>query len=84
MSQTSNSKREKIIKGVQLLKKKKLKLVRTKTYSPIVAVMGGKHHTDYMPINYSQTIPVDKKTTKVNTKTMTKSRIRKIFTHSEE
>lgn len=34
-----------------MAKSKTYKLKRTpRTYSPIIAVLGGKHHTEYMPI----------------------------------
>ena len=34
-----------------MAKRKKYKLKRTtRTYSPIIAVLGGKHHTEYIPL----------------------------------
>jgi hypothetical protein len=36
-----------------MAKRKKFKLNKLqKTYSPVVAIMGGKHHTDYMPATF--------------------------------
>lgn len=66
------------------MKKKRHKLKRTEPYSPIIAVIGGKNITNNMPIDYGTVIKNKTATPKTKTKIMKKSRIRKIFTKSEE
>lgn len=40
-----------------MAKRKGYKLQKTqKTYSPIIGVLGGKHHTDYMPKDYGTSV----------------------------
>lgn len=58
------------------MKRKRFKLKRTRVYSPIIAVLGGKHHTDYMPISYGTPIHVSTKKVKTNTKGFCKALVR--------
>lgn len=58
------------------MKRKKYKLKRTKVYSPIIAVLGGKHHTDYMPMSYGAPIQTSKKKVKTNTKGFCKALVK--------
>lgn len=66
------------------MKKKKLKLVRLEPYSTVIAVLGGRSIDDAMPVMYGKTVVNPKTTTKPNTVTTIKSRIRRRYTNSEE
>lgn len=66
------------------MKRKQHKLKRTGPYSPVIAVLGGKNILDSMPVDYGTVIGSQEVAPKTNTKVMVKSRIRRIFTKSEE
>ena len=42
------------------MKRKKFKLHRTRAYSPVIAVIGGRSYKEHMPIDYGTTIPQTK------------------------
>jgi len=68
-----------------MAKNKKHKLVRPeKTYSPIIAVLGGKHHTDYMPVDYGKPIEGNVSKTKTSNGYPRKRSIRGIFSKIEK
>ena len=71
-----------------MAKRKSFKLQKTqKTYSPIVAIMGGKHHTDYMLKDYGSELNFPQEKVRIKTKVASRRRIkRSIFTknRSEE
>ncbi len=47
--------------------KKKFRLKRVSVPQPIIAVLGGKHFTDYLPNDISNIAPLKKENEKVNT-----------------
>ena len=68
-----------------MAKSKKHKLVKPeKTYSPIIAVLGGKHHTDYMPVDYGMPIEGNVNRPKASNGYPRKRSIRGIFSKLEK
>lgn len=58
------------------MERKKYKLIKQRVYSPIIAIMGGKNHTDYIPVNYGSTVSEEKFKVKPNPKGVNKTLIR--------